>query len=293
MKKVDLHIHSTASDGTNTPAEDVRLAIEAGLSAMALTDHDTTQGYDEALAELTRAKEENPDLDLTLVPGVEISAGYKGRDIHILGLFIDPHNEELCRELKRAIINRDSRNDKIIARFKELFDITITHEELCAGNPKTVVTRAHFARVLCERGLVTDKNEAFKKYLNNDAPCYVPRDFMEPEEAIRLIKNAGGVPIIAHPLLYKLNHGEVLELLEKRLLPAGIEGMEVLHSTNKEGDAEMLKAMAEHFGLLKSGGSDYHGKNKPDIRIGVGRGNLSVPYEYFEKICERVQKDFT
>ncbi len=287
MNFVDLHIHSTASDGTNTPAEDVRLGIEAGLSAMALTDHDTTAGFDEALAELNRIKSENPDIAMELVPGVEISAGYKGRDIHILGLFVDPHNEQLCKELARAIVNRDSRNDKIIARFKELFDITLTHEELCAGNPKTVVTRAHFARVLCEKGLVADKNEAFKKYLNNDAPCYVPRDFMEPEEAIRLIKNAGGVAIIAHPLLYKLSHDEVLELVEKRLIPAGIEGMEVMHSTNKEGDTEMLKAMAEHFGLLKSGGSDYHGKNKPDIKVGVGRGNLAVPYVYYEKIREK------
>ncbi len=289
MKTVDLHIHSTASDGTNTPTEDIRLGIEAGIAAMALTDHDTTAGYDEALAELNRIKAECPNVDMELVPGVEISAGYKGRDIHILGLFVDPHNEELCSELARAIVNRDSRNDKIIARFKELFGITITHEELCAGNPKTVVTRAHFARVLCEKGLVADKNEAFKKYLNNDAPCYVPRDFMEPEEAIRLIKNAGGVPIIAHPLLYKLNHDEVLELVEKRLIPAGIEGMEVMHSTNKDGDTEMLKAMAIHFGLLMSGGSDYHGQNKPDIKVGVGRGNLAVPYVYFEKIREKAR----
>lgn len=282
-KYVDLHVHSTASDGTCSPAEDVRLAAEAGLAAFALTDHDTTKGYREAAEELARLKEENPELELELIPGVEISAGFNERDIHILGLFIDPDNEELVRELREAEESRIKRTEKMIQRFKDI-GIEITHEELTQGAEKTVVTRAHFSRVLLAKGIVKTNAEAFEKYLDYDGPCYVPRGYIEPERAIELITNAGGIPVFAHPFNYKIDRKVILELLEKRLVPAGIKGLEVLHSTNKPEDDDILKAVAVQNGLMMTGGSDFHGKNKPGIFIGKGKGNMRIPYAYYETL---------
>lgn len=282
-KYVDLHVHSTSSDGTCTPAQDMRLAAEAGLRVVALTDHDTTKGYGEAAAELEKMKKENPGLDLTLVPGVEISAAFNGRDIHILGLFIDPYEEKLCRELSIAEEKRIKRTDIMIEKFREQ-GIELTHEDLTQGDEKTVITRAHFAKALIAKGIVKSNPEAFEKYLNYDGPCYVARTYPEPERAVELILGADGIPVLAHPLLYKVDRSVIFDLLEKRLVPAGLKGLEVMHSTNKPGDEDILKGMAAHFGLMMTGGSDFHGDNKPGIFIGVGKGNMKIPYSYYETL---------
>ncbi len=279
---VDLHVHSTASDGTCTPAEDVRLAFSAGLSAMALTDHDGVGGIEEALSEAEKIRKENPGTDFFVIPGVEISTSYKGQDIHVIGLFVDHKNEEFVEALKDCAKNRVRRNERIIEKFSEI-GIKISMDELTAKDPDTIITRAHFARVLVDKGYVSKPQEAFDKYLNPGAACFVPREYMSPESACDIILKAGGFPVLAHPMNYKLTHEELLELIEKHMLPAGLKGMEVMHPSNKAGDEDVLRSVAGHFGLLMSGGSDFHGANKPDINIGVGRGNLRIPKSFLER----------
>ncbi len=280
MKYIDLHVHSTASDGTLTPSEVVDRAASVGLSAFALTDHDTLRGVHSAKERAAWHKAQGHPVEV--YPGVEISAAYKKRDIHILGLLVDETDEILDRALSASIENRDRRNDKIIEKFAEL-GIVLTMEELQEGSPDSVITRAHFARALLRRGLVSTIQEAFETYLGEDGPCYVAREYMSPEQAISLIKKAGGVPVLAHPLLYNLPHDELHALIE-RLKKAGLKGIEVYYSNNRGQDEANVKALANHFGLVATGGSDFHGAMKPSIELGSGRGNLKIPYSVLENV---------
>lgn len=283
QRYIDLHVHSTASDGTCTPTDDVKLALDAGLAAFAITDHDTVAGYEEAKNVLEEEKRKKPDIDMELVPGVEISGAFNGRDIHILGLYINPFNQPLNEALAAAKTEREARSFKIMERFAK-YGISFTEDELKCGEKDTVITRAHFARALVQKGIVKDKKEAFDKYLGYECPCYIPRAYIEPEKVISLILAAGGIPVLAHPFLYEVDRKVIFELLEKRLVPAGLKGLEVMHSTNKDEDTDVLRSMASHFGLMMTGGSDFHGKNKPDINLGTGRGNLRVPECYLETL---------
>lgn len=278
MKYIDLHTHSNYSDGTCTPAELIARAVEKGLVAVALTDHDTVAGIDDAI---NSAKEQAAPLKL--IPGTELSAAYKEKDIHMVGLFVNHHNTALKKATEIIIKRRDDRNLEMAANLRKA-DIPITVEAMIVKNPNTVVTRAHFARFLVENKIVETAADAFKKYLNPDTPYYVPRKYIEPEEGIELIRNAGGVPILAHPLHYKLKESE-LEKLVKRLALAGLMGIEVLYSNHSVADEAYIKKLALKYNLLSSGGSDFHGSNKPAIDIGVGRGNLAVPYDYLVSLA--------
>ena len=280
MKYIDLHVHSTASDGTLSPSEVVDHAVSLSLSAFALTDHDTVKGISIAKERASYYKEKGTSIEV--YSGVEISAGYKEKDIHILGLFVDEHNKLLNQTLEKALRNRNQRNDKIIERFANL-GISITKEDLLKDAPDSVITRAHFARVLYKRGITASIQEAFEKYLGDTAPCYVPREYMTPEQAIQLILQAKGVPILAHPLLYNLPHEELYSLM-KRLKHAGLKGLEVYYSSNRGQDEILLKALATHFSFVASGGSDFHGSVKPQIELGVGKGNLKIPYSVLQNL---------
>lgn len=285
MKYIDLHVHSTASDGTLSPSEVVDHAVSLSLSAFALTDHDTVKGISAAKERASYYKAIGTPIEV--YSGVEISAGYKEKDIHILGLFVDEHNELLNQSLENALANRNQRNDKIIERFATL-GVCITKEELLEDAPDSVITRAHFARVLYKRGITTSIQEAFEKYLSDTAPCYVPREYMTPEQAIGLILKANGVPILAHPLLYHLPQEELYELI-KRLKNAGLKGLEVYYSSNRGQDEVNLKALASHFNLVASGGSDFHGNVKPQIELGTGKGNLKIPYSVLQNLLNAKQ----
>lgn len=280
MKYIDLHVHSTASDGTLTPSEVVDHAIEVGLSAFALTDHDTLHGVAEAKERAAWHKAQGHPIEV--YPGVEISAAYKNRDIHILGLLVDETNEILDRALTSFLENRNRRNDKMLEKFAE-HGIELSMEDLTEDAPGSVITRAHFARALMKKGIVTSVQEAFEKYVGDDGPCYVAREYMSPEQAIRIIKKAGGVPVLAHPLLYKLPHDELYSLVE-RLKNAGLKGIEVYYSNNRGQDEVNVKALANHFGLVATGGSDFHGAAKPAIELGSGKGNLKIPYSVLENV---------
>ena len=280
MKYIDLHVHSTVSDGTLTPSELVDHAVEMGLSAFALTDHDTIRGVAEAKNRATWHKSGGRAIEV--YSGVEISAAYKKRDIHILGLLVEETNEILDRTLSAFLENRIRRNEKMIEKFAE-HGIELTMEDLSDGAESAVLTRAHFATALMKKGIVASVQEAFEKYVGDDGPCYVPREYMSPEQAIGSIKKAGGVPVLAHPLLYNLPHEELYALVD-RLKKAGLAGIEVYYSTNRGQDEVNLKALANHFGLIATGGSDFHGSVKPHIELGIGKGNLKIPYSVLENV---------
>lgn len=282
MKYIDLHVHSTASDGTMTPSEVVDHAVELSLSAFALTDHDTIRGVTEAKERAAWHRAHGTAIEV--YSGVEISAAYKNRDIHILGLLVDESNEILDRALQRSIDNREQRNYKILDRFAAL-GINLTMEELLEDAPDSVITRAHFARTLMKKGYTSSIQEAFEKYIGDDGPCYVAREYITPEDAIHLIKKAGGVPVLAHPLLYNLPHEELYALVD-RLKKAGLKGIEVFYSSNKGQDEANVKALANHFSLIATGGSDFHGAIKPGLELGIGRGDLKVPYSVLEHVQE-------
>lgn len=278
MNYIDLHVHSNHSDGTLSPSQLVNLAIEKNLRAMALTDHDTISGIPEACA----AAKKYPNFEL--IPGVELSLAYKKRDIHMLGLFIDCSHPPFIRSLENILQERNDRNQKMVNNLKKA-GIDITMEALEQESGDAVITRAHFAKYLAAHHYVKDYKTAFQQYLGEDGPYYVPRSYLSPEDGISLILNAGGIPILAHPLLYNFSPDE-LEQLVKRLSDRGLAGLEALYSSNTGYDESNMKKLAAKYGLLLSGGSDFHGSNKPLLNLGTGKGNLHVPYEVLETLKE-------
>lgn len=284
---IDLHVHSDHSDGTLSPEELVTLAVQTGLSAFALTDHDTVSGIERA--KKAAALTSGTDSELTVISGTEISAAYQKRDIHILGLFIDETNPVLIQALEDAVCARDHRNELMAERFRSL-GIPLTLENLRLSNPDTVITRAHFAKYLIEHHHVKTSEEAFRRYLNYDAPCFVPREYMQPERAISLILQAGGIPVLAHPLLYKLPPAE-LEALIGRLKDAGLAGLEVYYSSNTGFDEQICYSLANRFDLLMTGGTDFHGANKPNLYLGTGRNhNLDIPDTLLEPLYDYLKQ---
>ena len=283
MKTVDLHTHSTASDGTFSPSGLVDLAVKKGLSAIALTDHDTVDGLEEAI----RHSEENyPDFEV--VPGIEYSTVRNGKDVHIVGLYIDYKDEEYRAGLQEFIDSRTRRNRKICEKLTDA-GMPVTYEELVEANPGAVITRAHFGRLLLAKGYVKSISEAFDRFIGDRCPCYVPREKITPQMAIEQILKAKGVPILAHPVLYGLGKDAMDELVGE-MKEAGVVGIEALYATYTPQDERDMRALATKYDLLISGGSDFHGGNKPHIDLGIGTGSLSIPYDYLEKIKDYKSK---
>lgn len=270
MKKlIDLHVHSTASDGTCSPSELVKLAKAQGLSAFALTDHDSTDGLEEAL----RAAQ---DGSVEVIPGVELSTEYHNTEVHVVGLFIDWHCKPFANHLKNFRDCRDNRNIKMLERLqKEGFHIT--EQELHDAFGDCVMTRAHIARYLVDTGQVPELSVVFQKYIGNGCKCYVDRPKVSPTEAVNLIHQAGGIAVLAHPCLYKMEETELISMIES-MCAVGLDGIEAVYSCNKGSDEAYYSSIAEKYHLAISGGSDFHGSNKPDIQLGTGKGNLQIPY---------------
>jgi hypothetical protein len=281
-KLVDLHVHSNVSDGTLSPKEVVRHASEVGVAVMALTDHDTVAGVAEA-------KEAAEKYGVVLIPGIEISAGFKNRDIHILGYFVDTESKEFNDILNAAWVKREERNVKIAEKFKN-FGITLDLDAIKKISGSEVITRAHFARWLVENGYCRSNSEVFEKYIGNDGPCYVPRDYMTRETAVKSIISAGGVPVLAHPMLYGLNSCEV-DMLVGELKEMGLKGIETYYSSNMGMDEEIVRRLANKYDLIMTGGSDYHGDNKPGLEIGTGRSeSLHVPMKAAHDLFEAAER---
>ena len=286
MHPIDLHTHSTRSDGTLTPAELIRYAAQKGLAAIALTDHDTIDGIEEAVQAARSLSSQDPDaLVPEVIPGVELSTEYRGKDIHIVGLFIDWQNREFADRLRGVADARIYRNRKMCSLLTEN-GCPVSYEDLEAAFPDTVITRAHFAQYLLDRGMISSIDEAFRKLIGDDCPCFVPREKITPHDAVRFLLSFGGVPILAHPLQYKLSDAE-LDVLVASLTELGLDGIEVYYSTHRQADTAYLSRIAEKYGLLLSGGSDFHGTRKQNLDLGTGYGHLYVPDSILPPIRER------
>lgn len=280
MGIVDLHVHSNKSDGSFTPSELVDYAVEKGLRAFALTDHDTTEGLDEAIA-AAKGKE------IEVIPGIEFSTEYEGKDIHIVGLYIDYKSEVFSRQIQAFVDSRTLRNRKMCANLQGA-GIDISYEKLLAAFPDAVITRAHYAKYLLDHGAVNSMPEAFDKYLGDHTRYFVPREKVTPMQAVKLILDAGGIPVLAHPTLYHMSDKR-LGLLLYRLKGAGLAAMECIYSTYTPSEERQMKKLADKYGLLPSGGSDFHGTTKPKLDLAVGYGNLAVPEEILTNLKKWLQ----
>lgn len=272
---VDLHVHSTESDGTLTPEDLVAEAKKVGLAAFALTDHDTCQGVGKAMPCAASA-------GIELISGIELSTDYHGKEVHIVGLYIDIENEQLLKKTAEYRKCRSERNALMVEALRKE-GLSITMEELVAENPDCVITRANIARFLYEHGQIKSVREAFDRYIGDHCKCYVGRLKVASTDAVRLIKEAGGTAILAHPLLYGLSNTNLQKMIDE-LKPVGLDGLEAIYSTYTTGEEQQMKRLARENGLLISGGSDFHGSNKPDIALGRGRGHLYIPYSVLETI---------
>jgi len=276
---IDLHTHSTRSDGTLSPSELVDYAVKKGLSALALTDHDSVDGLDEAInhAEALKAQGINAP---EIIPGIEFSTEYMGKDIHILGLFIDYKSGEFVKYLKDFVDSRDNRNKKM-CEMMVADGINMPYEDLLKECPDSVITRAHMARYMVEHGIVKDRSVAFDKYIGDHCKYFLSREKITPEMAIELILKANGIPILAHPILYHMSVKNLEELII-RLKAAGLMGIEAIYTTYSSSDEGLIRGFANKYHLLLSGGSDFHGANKPGIDLGTGYGKLYLDDEILE-----------
>lgn len=265
----DLHTHTQASDGMQAPAENVRLAYEKGLAAVAITDHDTVSGVAEAL-------EAGKRYGITVIPGVEISTRAGGKEIHVLGYYIDTEDELFLSRLEQQRNTRLGRNEAIIDKLRGL-GIEISMEKVLSGmgrelKPDESVGRPHIADELVRLGAATDMRDAFDKYLAEGAAAYVSPPRITPEKACRWIQEAGGAAVLAHPGIYGDD-----ELVRKILETGELRGIEVYHSDHGPAEHERYLALAEEFGLLVTGGSDFHGARQGVIFHGdIGSVNVST-----------------
>ncbi len=211
-----------------------------------------------------------------MVPGIEFSTEYQGKDIHILGLYIDFHHKAFLKQLQEFVDSRDNRNRKMCQLLQE-HGIPVTYETLLAQFPGAVITRAHYAKYMLNHGYIKSMKEAFERYIDDNGPCYVPREKVTPEQAVKLILAADGIPILAHPILYHMSD-ERLDTLTAALKEAGLIGIEAIYSTYNTAEERQIRRLASKYNLLVSGGSDFHGANKPGLDLGVGYGKLFVPY---------------
>jgi hypothetical protein len=274
VSEIDLHLHSTASDGTCTPAQLVELAAAQGMKAIAITDHDTVSGY----PELHEAGER---LGIETVPGIEISTKY-GVAVHILGYYIDPHSPDLEPVLNWMVHDRDLRNEKMCA-LMAADGLPVSYADMQQRFGE-VIGRPHFAELLVELGLADSVKDAFARYVEKGQKYYVGRTILPIEDAVGAIVKAGGIAVLAHPFQYKLEDDKLRELIEY-CLSLGLKGMECRYSGYGEDKVRYLEALADEYGLVKTGGSDFHGSNKPQIFLGRGiENNLNVPYSWLSTL---------
>lgn len=274
QKYIDLHTHTTASDGSMTPEELVRHALDKGLAAVAVTDHDTVGGVSRALAEGGR-------LGIEVIAGVEISVDFS-TEMHLLGYFPNGYSESILKILEDLRERRELRNHKIVSKLEELgFDIIM--EEVNSIAEGGIVGRPHIARVLMEKGYVGSMKEAFERYLGVSRPAYFKKEKLLPKEGIAEIIGAGGIPVLAHPIFIGLTYDR-LDQLVGELAGYGLMGIEVFYSWHTEEQTSELLKTAGKYGLALTGGSDFHGSFKPDLEIGIGTGTLKVPYTLLETL---------
>lgn len=279
---VDLHVHTTASDGGLSPAACVEEAARLGLAAIAITDHDTLAGNAEAMAR-------GAELGVEVVPGVELSAAHETLTIHLLGYFPDPGAPELRAVLAELREQREERNPRILARLAEL-GCPLDSDEVTAEAGGGLVGRPHIAAVMIRKGYVGSLNEAFDRYLAKGAAAYVEGGKPQPAEAIEALLRARAVPVLAHPGATGARLWAQAEALVVQLVDAGLRGIEVHYPGRDSGQASAFLRLANRFNLLVTGGTDFHGPRKPGILMGRGGGSLRVPYALLARLKEERER---
>ena len=266
MKYADLHVHTASSDGTYTSAQLVKEGISRGISALAIVDHDTTEALAEAIAQAQGSS-------LEIIPGIELTAQHQNQEIHILGYFLDYLNADLLEQLKLIQLNRVERVYKIIENLQEM-GLKLDPATVFGISGKATVGRMHIARALVKDGLVGSTAEAFRKYIGDKSPAYVLGFRLGVPEAIKLIQAAGGVAVLAHP--YMLHN----DALITEFAGYGLEGIEVHYPEHSQSMVNFYLDLAKKLNLLVTGGTDFHGSAKPEIKLGM----IKIPMELVEKL---------
>jgi len=281
---IDLHVHSCKSDGTLSPSELVAYAQQKGLSAFALTDHDTIDGLAEALLTLRNMRKECSDIPCReVIPGIEFSTEYHGKDVHMVGLYIDFLSRSFQKQLEEFVDSRELRNQKMCNKLHDEGGIDISYEALIAEFPDAVITRLQFAQYLYTHGVTKSIKEGFDRFVGDHCKYFVPREKVTPVQAIQLILESGGIPILAHPVLYGFGK-ETLASLVEELKNAGLVGIEAIYCTYTNKDEWEIRNLAKQYDLCISGGSDFHGASKPGLDLGTGYGKLVVPDELLTEL---------
>lgn len=269
MKKYDLHTHTIASDGTYTVRELLERAKGNGLKGVAITDHDTIDGLEEA-------EKVAKEIGIELIPGIEFSCNLGDNEIHILGYFVDYKNAKIIEELYNLDKIRKERNLKIIEKLKK-YKLYITEEEIQEEATGNIVSKAHIANLLVKKGYVYTRRDAFKQYLGSTGVAYVKKENFKPEDAVKIIKENGGIAVVAHPKLISTNDNTVESIVEN-LKKIGLDGIEAEYSSFTLEDVIKYRKMAQKYDLIITGGSDFHGKN----REGVDLGDQGITEEEYE-----------
>lgn len=277
----DLHTHSCFSDGTCTPEEIIRLAVTAGLSAVALTDHNTVTGLPDFLAAAETA-------DILAVPGVEISTGWQGKELHIVGLFLSPRDLDAVSTFLEIINIRKEENNRELIRTLQSAGFSLDYDAIRRNHPEGSINRAVIASALLKKGYVTSVKEAFQTLLSETHGYYIPPERIDVFDAIASLRSIHAVPVLAHPFL-SLSEEELRQFLESAK-SHGLLAMETQYSTYSPETQALAQEIAREYGLLSSGGSDFHGDNKPDISLGTGKGDLSVPADFATALQEVSRK---
>ena len=276
MKYVDLHLHTTASDGVMSPSGIVRYAKAKELQAIAVTDHDTIEGLEEALGE-------GKKIGFEVIPGIEISAEFSPGSMHLLGYFLDIHHPLLVEKLKYLQEARAARNPKIVEKLNRL-GVRISYEDVVKASGGGQVGRPHFAQVLLDKGYVRSIQEAFERFLKKGAPAYADKFRFKASEAINFINGANGIAVLAHPNTLGMNGNAGFEALLLQLVKEGLRGIEVYYPEHSPADVARYKLIAEKLDLVLTGGTDYHGIEGSELDIGIGRGGMRLPYSIVEQL---------
>jgi len=273
---IDLHIHSTASDGSLSPREIIKAAEKVPLRAMAITDHDTIDGSAEAL-------QHSKSTDVEILSGIEISADFESGAMHLLGYLFRLDDVRLGQVLEVVQKSRAERNLQIIQRLQDL-GIDIDYDEVSEASGGGQVGRPHIAGVLVQRGVVQSIDEAFVTFLRKGGPAYVERYRLSPAEAIKTIRGAGGVAVLGHPSTLNTKTEAELDKIIAGLKGVGLQGVETYYPSHGPVRTALYERLARHHGLLVTGGSDFHGAAKSWVHIGFGSGDLRIPYRLVEDL---------
>ena len=279
LRVFDLHLHTTASDGTMSPAELVRYAQEKGLKVIAITDHDTIEGLPEGI-------QEGNKVGLEVIPGVELSADAPTGTMHLLGYYIDPDSSELADKLRVLQQARMERNLKMVEKLRAL-GISLELSEVKAAPEHGQIGRPHFAYTMVQKGYAQNIQDAFDRYLGKGRPAYVEKFRFSPAEAMDFIRKAGGITVLAHPFTLKQAEPQDFEALIRELKEKGLDGIEVYYPEHSDGQKRLYRDVAQKYGLVISAGSDFHGLNKDEADLGEGYAAGELTYGLVEAMKAR------